>query len=103
MESLFAACREEQREFTIPHYTGPSPRSVQAAVSLLPQGEGDRGIIEKEACNNQAKYPCSDSEAIFFLIKDNNGNNQVEDPRHKASEEITPGPADAVYLGVQIK
>lgn len=103
MESLFAGCREEQREFTIPIYTGTSTRSVQASVSLIPQGEGDKGIIGKQACNDQAKYPCGDREDIFLLIKDNKGNDHVEDPRHKALEEITPAPADEVYLGVQIK
>lgn len=34
--------------------------------------------------------------------KDNNGGNQVEDCRYEGSEEIAPGPAEELYLGVHI-
>lgn len=71
-------------------------------MSLLSQGEGDRGIIGKDACSDQAQYPCDDCGEVSSLNKDNNGGDQEKYRCYEGSEEITPGPVDDSYLGVQV-
>ena len=75
--------------------------SRASCMSLPSQWEGDVGIIAKEAGSDQAQYPFNDFRVSSFLSKDRNGDDQVHNCRKKGSEEITPGPVDALYVGVQ--
>lgn len=72
-------------------------------MSLPPQGERDKGIIAKEAYSEYAQCPFGDLGAVSFLSNGRNGGDQVEDRCCQGSEEITPGPADELYLGMQAK
>lgn len=71
-------------------------------MSLFRQGDGDICIIAKEEGSDQAQYPCDDCGEVYSLNKDNSGGDQVKDRCYEGSEEITPGPVDESYPGMQV-